>query len=104
MNVSTFPPPSFSAQFAELKRELGMRARVYPHWIATGKLKRETADYQNRNLEAAMATLEGLALGKGAPDPLRDELVATLKTAARRLEEFGAPRDWIDDTLAKVKA
>lgn len=102
MNVSTFPPPSLSAQFAELKREKAMRARVYPHWISTGKIKKQTADYQMAALEAAMATLEGLALGKPAPDPLREELVATLKTAARRLEEFGAPRDWIDETLAKV--
>ena len=64
MSVAAFPPPSFSVQYAELKREKAMRARVYPHWIATGKLKKEVADYQNRALDAAIATLESLALGR----------------------------------------
>ena len=108
MNVSTFPPPSFAAQFAELKRERAMRARVYPHWVASGKIKKQTADYQLAALEAAMATLEALALGKTAADPLRDELAAGLRalllvctvekfTAAEWAEVLSASR-----ILAKV--
>ncbi len=75
MNVSTFPPPSLAAQFAELKREKAMRARVYPHWVASGKIKKQTADYQ-------MATLEALALGKpvpGMPAPSLDEVAERLE-------------------------
>lgn len=58
MSVVTFPPPTLAAQIAELKRERAMRARVYPHWVATKKMTQAQADRQNQCLDAAIATLE----------------------------------------------
>ncbi len=60
--VSTFPPASIANQLAELKRERKVRERVYAHLIATKKLAKETADYQNRGLDGAIATLEALVM------------------------------------------
>lgn len=38
-------------------RELDMRRRVYPHWIAQGKMKQTRADEEIRRMEAVLATL-----------------------------------------------
>jgi hypothetical protein len=73
--VATFPPPSLGAQLAELKREKAMRARVYPHWIATKKMTQDKADHNNRGLDGAIASLEALALAhddSSAADILKD--------------------------------
>lgn len=53
--------PSISQQIAELKRERQMRAQVYPKLIASGKLRRQNAEFQSACLDAAIATLERLA-------------------------------------------
>lgn len=42
---------------AEVERELNLRARVYPRWIESGRLKQSTADEQVRRLEAVLAAL-----------------------------------------------
>ena len=55
-----FPRPSLQAQIDELKREKAMRARVYPFWIQTKKIKQHDADRQVQCLDAAIATLEQL--------------------------------------------
>jgi len=67
MTVACFAPPSLAAQLAELKRERTMRGRVYPHLVASGKLKRHAADYQNLALEAAIKTLERLVIEEARP-------------------------------------
>tara|TARA_R110002049_G_scaffold129957_1_gene288042 strand:+ start:285 stop:509 length:225 start_codon:yes stop_codon:yes gene_type:complete len=47
-------------QIAELRRELGMRKKLYPGWIASGKLFRNQANKQYCAMEAALKTLERL--------------------------------------------
>ena len=108
MNIATFPAPSLVAQSAELKREKAMRARVYPHWIATGKIKREAAEYQNRALEAAIATIDAVALGRpvaGAPvvDEVRAELAEALRWARNRFYARADKKGMaaMDEALAK---
>lgn len=81
MSVATFPPPSPQAQLEELRRELGMRNRVYPHLVSTGKLKSSDADYRNRGLVGAIATLEKIAAAQGRGEPGRKELIEALREA-----------------------
>ncbi len=47
-------------QIACVRREVGMRKRVYPRWVATGKMTQEEADRQIEAMEAVQATLEKL--------------------------------------------
>lgn len=42
-------------------RELAMRKRVYPKWIADGRLTDEKAEWEIGCLEAIMADIKGLA-------------------------------------------
>lgn len=42
----------------ELKREIKMRRRVYPRWVANNKLSQMDADLQILKLEACLALLE----------------------------------------------
>lgn len=48
-------------QLASAKRELRMRRRVYPQWVASKRLHQDTADHEIACMEAIVATLEGLA-------------------------------------------
>lgn len=50
-------PISIDEQIYEVERELTMRERVYPHWIASGKLREDTADEQVNRMKAALETL-----------------------------------------------
>jgi hypothetical protein len=43
---------------AELRRELAMRERLYPGWIAKGTMKRETAERQVAVLRAVTQRIE----------------------------------------------
>jgi hypothetical protein len=45
-------------QIACLRREVGLRKRVYPRWIQNGRMTQEQADSQIEAMEAAQATLE----------------------------------------------
>ena len=47
-------------QIACVRREVGMRRRVYPRWVASGKMTQEEADRQVEAMEAVQATLEQL--------------------------------------------
>jgi hypothetical protein len=60
--VASFPEPSIGAQLAELKREKKMRERVYPHWVSNRKISQKSADYQMLCLDAAIRTLERVAV------------------------------------------
>lgn len=62
--VRKFPAPSLMCQVAELKRERSMRERVYPRLIDNGTLSEEQALYQQRCLDGAIETLEGLMASK----------------------------------------
>lgn len=48
-------------QVTELKRELHMRHRVYPKWVASGRMEQREADRHVARLEAAIETLSRLA-------------------------------------------
>jgi len=56
--MSTIP---LSDQIACVTRELGMRRRVYPKWIESGRMKQDEADREIARMEAVLATLQGLA-------------------------------------------
>jgi hypothetical protein len=51
---------SLTEQIAEVKLELKLRARVYPRWVAEGRMKQEAADFRTGRLLAILATLERL--------------------------------------------
>lgn len=42
----------------ELKRELSTRRRVYPGWVASGKLTQNTADHRIEAIQFAIQALE----------------------------------------------
>jgi len=44
-------------QLDELERELKMRRRMYPRWVADGKMAQATADRQIRLMEGAKETV-----------------------------------------------
>jgi hypothetical protein len=52
----------------EIKREIAMRKSVYPRWIESGKIKKETAASRVLILEALQIFLDG-ELKKTAPQP-----------------------------------
>jgi len=54
-------PVTLAEQIQEVKRELAMRAVVYPRQVARGGLKAEAAATHKRRMEAALETLEYLA-------------------------------------------
>lgn len=47
-------------QIAEVRRELAMRRRAYPRFVANGTITPQQAEQQMVALAAALATLEGL--------------------------------------------
>ena len=65
---------SLSRQIDEVKRELAMRVKVYPHQIATGKLRPSIAEYQTASLLAVLDTLLGLQ-DAGPSDPAKPEVI-----------------------------
>jgi hypothetical protein len=49
-----------AVQIAEIEREISLRRRVYPRWIASGRMKEHDADRHIATLEAVLATLNCL--------------------------------------------
>lgn len=47
-------------QIACVRREIGMRKRVYPRWVENGKMKINQADREIAVMEAVLKTLEYL--------------------------------------------
>jgi hypothetical protein len=50
--------PPVADVVAELRRELAMRQRVYPRWVASGKLTATDMQRRISLLEAAIALIE----------------------------------------------
>jgi hypothetical protein len=50
-------------QIAEVKRELALRAAVYPKLMATGRLTAEKAKLHNERMTAVLNTLEKIEAG-----------------------------------------
>jgi hypothetical protein len=59
-------------QIASVKREIGMRERVYPHLVKSGKLKEEKAAAELLAMRSVLDTLENLASGG---EPTQSHLV-----------------------------
>ncbi len=51
---------TFQQQIECVRREIGMRERVYPNWVANKKLKQEKADYEIACMKAVLGTLTSL--------------------------------------------
>lgn len=47
-------------QIVCVRREIGMRKRVYPRWVENGKMKMDQADREIAVMEAVLKTLEYL--------------------------------------------
>ena len=58
---------SLDQQIACVRREIGMRERVYPKFIQSHRMGQDQADYEMRAMKAVLATLEKLA---GEPLPI----------------------------------
>jgi hypothetical protein len=58
----------------ELKRELEMRAKLYPAWCATGRIQLATAADRIRLLEIALTDLQELYREKADPPILQVSL------------------------------
>lgn len=46
-----------SAQITCVRREIAMRERVYPKWIAADRIKKEVADREVATMKAVLLTL-----------------------------------------------
>lgn len=59
-HTDTAAPISLDVQVACIRREIGMRERVYPRWVATEKMKPQKADDEIAAMRAVLATLQEL--------------------------------------------
>ncbi len=60
-----------------VKREIGMRERVYPTWVQRRRMSQEQAERELSRMRAVLQTLEALQselAGKKNPDPLSQAL------------------------------
>lgn len=56
-------------QIAAVRRELAMRAKVYPRWVSQGKLSQDNADAEVARMQAVLATLERVDRGEQRDHP-----------------------------------
>jgi hypothetical protein len=52
-------PIGLPEQIAEVQRELALRERVYPRFIAAGKMTQANAQKYTARMQAVLATLKG---------------------------------------------
>lgn len=52
-------------QIEAVAREILMRRRVYPRWVAAKKMTQEKADYEIAAMEAVLVTLDGVRARAG---------------------------------------
>lgn len=62
------PGITLERQVAEIRRELGMRRRKYPEWVAAGRMTQAQADERLDAMTAALETIEGLRKAEKARD------------------------------------
>lgn len=53
-------------QVAAVEREIGLRLRVYPRWVASGKMRQARADKEIERMRAVLVTLKELAAERAA--------------------------------------
>jgi hypothetical protein len=56
---TTLAPVPLPAQIACIEREIAMRERVYPNWVASGRMSQAKADAELLAMRAALETLRG---------------------------------------------
>lgn len=49
---------SLDQAITEVRREIAMRKKLYPRWVAAGKVPREKAEHQLAAMELALLNLE----------------------------------------------
>jgi hypothetical protein len=54
---------TLSDQIASVQREIRMRSKVYPRWVADKKLTQSKADHEIAAMRAVLATLEQVRAG-----------------------------------------
>lgn len=52
-----FRPVPIDEQIAEVEREIALRERVYPNWVAKGRMNQARADEAMARIRAALTTL-----------------------------------------------
>jgi hypothetical protein len=57
------PEYRLDQQISAVKREIAMRERAYPRWVASAKMKPEKSVYELGVMRAVLETLEGLQAG-----------------------------------------
>jgi len=55
---------TLEAQAAAVRREIAMRERAYPRWVANARMKPEKAVIEIGAMKAVLATLEGCLAAK----------------------------------------
>jgi hypothetical protein len=60
--VTDLLAPTLDEKIVCVKREIAMRERVYPGWVAAGRMKQDRAD---REIEVMKSVLESLYRLKG---------------------------------------
>lgn len=66
------PAIPLANQIACAAREVRMRARVYPRWVATGKMSQEEA---TREIAAMQAIVQTLTAARDAQPPAQPSLI-----------------------------
>lgn len=59
-------PITIDHQLAEVRREIGLRKRVYPRWVKDGRMTQVAADEQIAAMEAVRSTLERVKIDNEA--------------------------------------
>lgn len=63
-------PIPLAVQIACVKRELALRGRVYPRWVAEGRMKLDAAEREQATLAAVLKTLTDLQENDGGQPEL----------------------------------
>ena len=82
-------PIDHAAQLEEVRREIAQRQRVYPRWVADGKLAAATAGRQLDVMRAVVVSLSDLATAQKA---LASEHRRGMEHAALILTSAGQPK------------
>jgi len=65
---------SIDEQIACVRREIGMRERVYPTWVDRKRMSAKQAENELTRMRAVLATLEQIKADRSTPDLLGDAL------------------------------
>ena len=83
---------SIEAMASEVRRELGFRARVYPRWVAQGKLRAEASAAQTERMQALLEVLEEVRLLRALEESWTVGVPETYARARDTLDAFRRDR------------